>query len=96
VTAPDLAPPRTIGGVIAVWVVAALAAVVVGVLAPNETRALWMPVALGGCLILAFCVQLALGRSRGFIERVSASVLGALLVVGFIGVGFGLSSLVAV
>lgn len=93
-TAPDLAPPRTVGGVVAVWVVAAVAAVLVGAFAPVETRAVWMPVALGGCVIAAFAVQLALGRSRGFIERVAASVLGALLVMGFIGVGFGLSALV--
>lgn len=96
VTAPDLAPPRTVGGVVAVWVLAAVAAVLVGLLAPPDSRAVWMPVALGGCLIAAFGVQLALGRSRGFIERVAASVLGALLVMGFIGIGFGLSSLVAV
>ncbi|QLD10951.1 hypothetical protein [Microbacterium oleivorans] len=93
-TAPDLAPPRTVGGVVAVWVVAAVAAVLVGAFAPVETRAVWMPVALGGCVIAAFGVQLALGRSRGFIERVAASVLGALLVMGFIGVGFGLSALI--
>ncbi len=93
-TAPDLAPPRTVGGVVAVWVLAALAAVLVGAFAPVETRAVWMPVALGVCVIAAFAVQLALGRSRGFIERVAASVLGALLVMGFIGVGFGLSVLV--
>ncbi|SDQ86669.1 hypothetical protein SAMN04487847_2797 [Microbacterium sp. cf332] len=95
VTTPDLAPPRTVAGVVAVWIIAAVAAVLVGVLAPVETRAVWMPVALGGCLIVAFGVQLALGRSRGFIERVAASVLGALLVMGFIGIGFGLSALVA-
>ncbi|MFS0712342.1 hypothetical protein ABC195_00550 [Microbacterium sp. 2P01SA-2] len=93
-TTPDLAPPRTVVGVVAVWIVAAVAAVLVGILAPVDQRALWMPIALGGCLILAFVVQLSLGRVRGFIERVAASVLGALFVMGFIGVGFGLSSLV--
>ncbi|KAA9085348.1 hypothetical protein [Microbacterium radiodurans] len=94
-TAPDLAPPRTVGGVVAVWVVAALAAVAVGVLAPVEDRALWMPIALGACVVVAFVVQLAVGRSRGFIQRVAASALGALLVMGLIGVGFALSALIA-
>lgn len=94
VTTPDLAPPRTVVGVVAVWIAAAVAAVLVGILAPAEGRAMWMPVALGGCLILAFAIQLALGRVRGFIERVAVSVLGALFVMGFIGIGFGLASLV--
>lgn len=96
VTTPDLAPPRTIAGVIAVWITAAVAAVLVGILAPIDERAMWMPVALGGCLIVAFGIQLALGRSRGFIERVAVSVLGALFVMGFIGIGFTLSALVSV
>ncbi|APF35559.1 hypothetical protein CBF90_05990 [Microbacterium sp. AISO3] len=93
-TTPDLAPPRTVAGVVAVWIAAAVAAVLVGILAPVDQRAVWMPIALGGCLILAFVVQLASGRVRGFIERVAVSVLGALFVMGFIGIGFGLSSLV--
>ncbi|MDF2580338.1 MAG: hypothetical protein K0S49_1917 [Microbacterium sp.] len=94
VTTPDLAPPRTVAGVVAVWIAAAVAAILVGVLAPVDERAMWMPVALGGCLVLAFVIQLVLGRVRGFIERVAVSVLGALFVMGFIGIGFGLSSLV--
>lgn len=95
-TTPDLAPPRTVGGVIAVWVFAAVAAVVVGVLAPEADRSAWMLIALGASLVAAFAVQLATGRSHGFIRRVAASILGALLVLGFISVGFGLSALVAV
>ncbi len=95
VTAPDLAPPRTVGAVVAVWVVAALAAVAVGVFAPEADRAVWMPIALGACIVVAFVVQLVVGRSRGFIQRVAASVLGALFVMGLIGVGFALSALIA-
>lgn len=95
-SAPDLAPPRTLGGLVAVWVFAAIVAVAVGAFAPEQARAVWMPVGLGLCLIVAFVVQLSIGRSRGFIQRVAASVLGSMLVMGFIGIGFGLSTLVAV
>lgn len=95
-TTPDLAPPRTLGGVIAVWVFAAVAAVAVGIFAPEVDRSAWMLIALGACLVVAFGVQLASGRSHEFIRRVAASVLGALLVLGFISVGFGLSALIAV
>ena len=51
----------------------------------------WLTVGLGGCLVLAFAIQLWFGRSQGFTERVAASVLGALLVMGVISLGFGLA-----
>jgi hypothetical protein len=94
VALPELAPRRTIGGVITVWVIAALIGVVVGVLAAPEWRGAWLGVGLGGCLIAAFAIQLWSGRSQGFTERVAASVLGAALVMGVISLGFGLAALV--
>ena len=94
VTVPELAPRRTFGGVIAVWVVAALSSIAIGLFVPTEWRAAWLTVGLGGCLVLAFAIQLWFGRSQGFTERVAASALGALLVMGFISLGFGLSAIV--
>ncbi|MHC2998745.1 hypothetical protein [Microbacterium sp. HJ5] len=91
---PELAPRRTIGGIVAVWVVAAVVGVVVGLFAADEWRAQWLAVGLGGCLILAFAVQLWSGRSQGFTERVAASCLGALVVMGVISLGFGLAAIV--
>ena len=52
-----------------------------------------MPVGLAGCLILAFAVQLGVGHAEGFLRRVAASVLGALVVMGLFGLGMGLISL---
>jgi hypothetical protein len=94
VTTPELAPRRTFGGVIAVWVVAALIGISIGLFVPEEWRAAWLTVGLGGCLVLAFAIQLWFGRSQGFTERVAASVLGALLTLGVISLGFGLSAIV--
>lgn len=94
VTTPELAPRRTFGGVIAVWVVAALIGVAIGLFVPEEWRAAWLTVGLGGCLVLAFAVQLWFGRSQGFTERVAASVLGSLLTMGVISLGFGLAAVV--
>ena len=94
VTVPELAPRRTFGGVIAVWVIAALIGISIGLFVPSDWRAAWLTVGLGGCLVLAFAIQLWFGRSQNFTERVAASVLGALLVMGFISLGFGLSSIV--
>jgi len=79
---------------VAVWVVAALIGVAVGIFVTAEARAAWLAVGLGGCLALAFAVQLASGRSQGFTERVAASVLGALLVLGVLSLGFGLAAMV--
>ncbi|MDL9981065.1 hypothetical protein [Microbacterium candidum] len=93
---PQPAPRSALGGVIAVWIVAAVVGVVAGVLAPLGTRATWLAIVLGGCVILSFAIQLAAGRPDGFIRRVGMSVLGALLVLGVIGVGFGLAAIVAV
>jgi len=51
-------------------------------------------VGLGGCLVAAFAIQLWSGRSQGFTQRVAASVLGAMVVMGIISLGFGLAALV--
>lgn len=91
---PELAPRRTIGGIVAVWVVSALIATAVGVFVGPEWRSVWLIVGLGVCLILAFGVQLWYGRSQGFTGRVAASTLGAMLVMGMISLGFGLASVV--
>jgi len=91
---PELAPRRTVGGVIAVWVVAALAGIAIGIFVPADDRAAWLTVGLGATLVLAFTIQLSYGRSQQFVERVAASVLGALVVLGVISAGFGLAAIV--
>ncbi len=95
-TIPGLAPRAGLGGIVAVWAAAAVIAVAIGLAAPSEWRAAWMPVGLAGCLILAFTIQLLGGHAEGFIRRVAASVLGAMLVMGLIGLGLGLASLFSV
>ena len=91
---PELAPRRTFGGIIAVWLVAAAVAVAIGLFVDDDARVAWLAVGLGGCLVLAFAIQLGYGRSQGFTERVAASVLGALVVMGIISLGFGLAAIV--
>lgn len=76
------------------WVAAALIGVAIGLWVGDERRAAWLAVGLGGCLILAFAIQLAYGRSHGFTQRVAASILGALVVMGIISLGFGLAAIV--
>ncbi|WP_288785766.1 hypothetical protein [uncultured Microbacterium sp.] len=90
---PGLAPRGGLGGIVAVWVAAAVIAVVIGFVAPPDWRAAWMPVGLAGCIVLAFVVQFAYGHAEGFLRRVAASALGAMAVMGLIGLGLGLASM---
>lgn len=92
-TVPGLAPRAGYGGIAAVWASAAVIAIVIGIAAPADWRAAWMPVGMAGCVILAFVVQLVQGHSQGFLRRMAASILGAFVVMGLIGLGLGLSSL---
>lgn len=89
----ELAPRRSYGGVIAVWVVAALVGIAVGTFTLPEWRAPWLIVGFGLCVLLSFIVQLWSGRAQGFIQRVAASALGALFVMGIISLGFGLATI---
>ncbi|MBN9180949.1 MAG: hypothetical protein J0I44_05695 [Microbacterium sp.] len=93
---PDLAPRGTLGGLIAVWVASALMGIAIGLLAPEQWRAAWLALALAGCLVLSFAVQLWHGHSQRFLQRVAASVLGSLLILGLISAGFGLAAIVPV
>ncbi|MFJ6652839.1 hypothetical protein ACIQLJ_08605 [Microbacterium sp. NPDC091313] len=91
---PELAPRRTVWGVIAVWIAAALAGIAIGVFVPEDWRTSWLVVALGGSVVVSFVVQLWYGRSQEFIVRVAASVLGAMVVMAVISAGFGLAAIV--
>jgi hypothetical protein len=95
VTDPLTVPRPAMAGVIVVWSIAAVIAVVVGILAEPDWRAAWMGVGLGVVIPIAFAVQLWSGRSQGFIQRVALSVLGSMLVMGLIGVGLGLATLLS-
>ncbi|GAA3941735.1 hypothetical protein [Microbacterium soli] len=92
---PALAPRNAIHGVIAVWVVALAVAVALGVLVSEPERDRWLLIAFGGIVLLAFAVQLAYGRARGFIVRAAGSAMGALVIMALVSAGFGLSALVS-
>lgn len=95
VTTPELAPRSTFPGVVAVWVAGLLAASAIGIFVASDARPQWLTVALGGCLILTFGIQVAYGRPNGFIRRVGLSMLGALVVMGVVSVGFSLAAVMA-
>lgn len=76
-------PPRRTANiaVAVVWVVAALGAVFAYVYAQPDARMQWFPIVLAVCLILSFCLQLSLDSKVGFVNRLSASVGGAVAIL---------------
>lgn len=93
-TEPALAPRNAYLGVYVVWALALVTSIVLGIVLPEVDRVPWMLVAFGIVVLVSFAVQLWFGRVEGFIVRVSASVIGALLIMGLISVGFGLAALI--
>jgi drug/metabolite transporter (DMT)-like permease len=94
-TSPELAPRRPFGGIVAVWVFAAVAGIAIIVFVPAAWRATWMTLALAASLLLGFAIQLAYGRAQRFIQRMALSTVGALIVLGILSVGLGLASVVS-
>lgn len=89
-----LAPRNAFHGVIAVWILAFLAAIAVGMFVPQ----LWQPtavvIAFAGAVLVSFAVQLAYGLARGYIVRVAASIGGGLVVIAIVSLGFTVASFV--
>lgn len=93
-SAPELAPRSSVTGIAAVWVAALLGGIAIAIFVPTEHQAQWFVLALAVSLLVSFGVQLAYGRSVGFIRRVAASVLGALLGLGIVSVAVGLATII--
>ncbi len=66
--------------IVPVWAVALVGCVLVALLDPDGYL-IWLPLLLALSLLLAFVVQLAVGNQRGFVDRVMASVGGAVVVL---------------
>lgn len=90
---PVLAPRSPFVGLVVTWAVAAVGAILIGVVAPDDLLMTWYAIGFGICVLLSFAVQLFRGETRGFILRVSAGSLGALLVMGIVSAGFGVAAL---
>ena len=63
--------------VIPVWVAAALGAAAVLLIAPSSAF-VWVPVVMAALVLLTFTIQLSLARKEGLVERMVASLSGAL------------------
>ena len=75
-----------------VWALAAVGSVVVAVLVPVD-RTVWLPIVLGACVLAAFAVQLGFPNQKGLVDRLFASVGGAIVVLAIATVVFKALSL---
>jgi hypothetical protein len=66
------------------WLVSAIAVVLV-LAGGSDQRMTWLTVILACTVVLAFLLQLAVGRSEGYIARLEASFLGAVVLYGVAG-----------
>lgn len=93
---PALAPRNAFHGVVAVWIVALLTSIALGIFVAEDLRVGWLLISFGGIVLLSFAVQLWYARPQGFIVRVAGSVVGSLMLMGLVSVGFGLAALATV
>lgn len=70
--------------VVALWVLSAIAVVLV-LTGGSAQRMTLLTVVLACTVVLAFILQLAVGRSEGYIARLEASILVAVLLYGVAG-----------
>lgn len=71
-----------VGTVLPIWALSALAAVVIGVLSPHDEFLIWLPIALAAAVVATFAIQLSTLTREGFVNRVMASIGGAVLILG--------------
>jgi hypothetical protein len=64
-----------------IWLVAAVCAVLTGLLVAPENRLVWTGLSMAGCTILTLAAQLSTGQKEGYVSRVTQSLVGAVLVL---------------
>lgn len=71
-----------VGTVVPVWALCLVASVAIGVASPPDQYLTWLPIALAAAVLVTFCIQLSTLTKEGFVNRVMASLGGAVLVLG--------------
>jgi len=64
-----------------VWLLAVACAILTGVFSAPGQELVWIGLSLAGCTLATLCVQLATGRKEGYVNRVTSSVVGAVIVL---------------
>ena len=77
------------GSIGAVWLAAAVFAVLIGVLARPAVYATWISLALAFCVLIGLIAQLATQQKIGFVNRLAATVVGCFVILGIAGAVLG-------
>lgn len=80
-TSDSLTPTTSWTSIIIVWAGAVAGAVLIGIFSPPGDRFAWIALTLAACTFGTLCIQLATRQKEGFVDRMSASVVGALVVL---------------
>ena len=80
-TTADHSKELKAGTVLPVWALTVLGAVVIGIASPQDEYFVWLSVALAAAVVVTFAVQLSTLTKDGFVDRVMASVGGAVLIL---------------
>jgi hypothetical protein len=75
--------------VVPVWILTIIGVVAVGVFVSAPSYLVFLPVVLGAALVVTFGIQLIVPVRKGFVNRVSASLGGAVLILALATVVLG-------
>lgn len=76
--------PSTVGArlsVAAVWLAAVVGAVLVAMFAETGDALVWFPIVLAAATLLSFSLQLLVDRKEGLVNRLMASLGGAVVIL---------------
>ena len=73
--------PLKIASVVPVWILVAVATVIVALTSTGFEFFTWLSIVLAASIVLTFCVQLAIRRKEGFNGRLNLSAGGSFLIV---------------
>ncbi|TPW72837.1 hypothetical protein [Schumannella sp. 10F1B-5-1] len=71
---------RVLGSALPVWVVALIAGLGVALIAGDRWLT-WIPVVAAISILVAFAIQLGVGRREGLVTRLGVSVVGSLIIL---------------
>lgn len=64
-----------------VWVLAVVCSVIIGLLSARGQEIAWIGLTLAACTIATLAVQIGTGRKEGYVSRMTASIVGAVVVL---------------
>lgn len=82
-------------GLILPWSIALVLALATAFFGPSLQRWEWFSAVAGVSIIVAFAVQLIIGRADGFILRTATAALGSVIIVGIVSLVVALFTAVA-